>query len=252
MKKVLYVLFAATLLVSTLVSASAGNDDYIEAEGIVYPEGQSLNAMRRIARMDAYRYLAEEVDNLYVTSVSTVRNMRDLYDQINARVEALLRGIRPISETRERDGSFHAIVRLPLYGANQSLASAVLDENVVVEDFPKPKFTNLRSEITYTGLVVDCRGKNLSTAITPTIKSVGGTEIYAYRNVGYQNAVERGMVEYSANLNSARAGNSPLVVTAVSISGACDVIVSDEDADKILAANQSSNILANCAVVFVR
>ena len=37
MKKVLYVLFAATLLVSTLVSASAGNDDYIEAEGIVYP-----------------------------------------------------------------------------------------------------------------------------------------------------------------------------------------------------------------------
>ncbi|MBO4780750.1 MAG: LPP20 family lipoprotein [Selenomonadaceae bacterium] len=251
MKKILYVLFAATLLISSLASANFGNDTYYEAEGVVYPEGQSPNAMRRIAVMDAYRYLAEEVDALNVTSTSTVKNMRDLDDQINTKVEAALRGAKVISVTRAGDGSFHAIVRMPKYGS-QSVAAAVLKEDVVIEDFPKPKFVNIRSEINYTGLVIDCRGKNLSEAIIPTIKSAGGVEVYAYKNIGYQNTVERGMVEYSDNINSPRAGSSPLVVKAVNISGACDVIVSDEDSDKILAANQASNILANCAVVFVR
>ena len=102
------------------------------------------------------------------------------------------------------------------------------------------------------GLVIDCRGLNLSTAITPTIKSAGGVEVYAYKNLGYQSAVSKGMVEYSSDIDSMRAGVSPLVIKAVSISNACDVIVSDEDADKILAANQSANILVNCAVVLVR
>lgn len=251
MKKILTILFAATLLISSQVSANFGNEAYVEAEGLVYPEGQSLNAMRRIAIMDAYRYLAEQVDNLYVTSNSTVKNLRDLDDQINTKVEAALRGAKIISVTRESDGSFHAIVRMPKYGS-QSIAGAVLNEKIVVEDFPKPRFTTVRSEINYTGLVIDCRGKNLSEAIIPTIKSAGGVEIYAYKNVGYQNAVERGMVEYSENLNAPRAGSSPLIVKAMSVSNSCDVIVSDEDSDKILAANQSSDILANCAVVFVR
>ena len=36
------------------------------------------------------------------------------------------------------------------------------------------------------------------------------------------------------------------------VSDNCDVVVSDEDADKILAANQSTKFLINCAVVLVR
>ena len=125
-------------------------------------------------------------------------------------------------------------------------------EDISIEEFPKPRLTNIRSEINYTGLVIDCRGLNLSEAITPAIKSVDGVEVYAYKNVGYQNAVEKGMVEYSANLDSERAGTSPLVIKAVKISGACDVVVSDEDADKILRANDLTKILVNCAVVLVR
>ena len=252
MKKLLCIFFIVMLVISSRVSANFGNDDYLEAEGVVYPDGQSPNAMRRIAIMDAYRYLAEQVDNLHVDSISIVKNLRDLDDQINTKVETAIRGAKVISVTRDKDGSFHAIVRMPLYGSSQSLASAVLKENIVVEDFPKPRFTTIRSEINYTGLIIDCRGKNLSKAVIPTIKSAGGVEVYAYKNVGYQNAVERGMVEYSNNLNSPRAGTSPLVVKAVSISNSCDIIVSDEDADKILSANQSSNILVHCAVVFVR
>lgn len=252
MKKFFRILFvAAMLLTSTLAAAQFG--EYFEAEGVIYPEGDkpNRNEMRRTAILDAYRYLAEEVDTLNVTSTSTVKNLRELDDEINTRVEAAIHGAKVISAKFEADGSFHAIVRLPKNGP-QSISAAVLKPDVVVEEFPKPKFTNLRSEVSYTGLVVDCRGLNLSEAISPVIKSAGGTEIYAYKNVGYDSAVNNGLVEYSADLNSPRAGTSPLVVKAVKVSDNCDVVVSDEDADKILAANQSTNFLSNCAVVLVR
>lgn len=253
MKKVFQIFLVITVLSVTSWVFAAFNGEYIEAEGVAYPEGQALSAMRRIAIMDAYRYLAEQVDNLNVSVGTSVKNLRDLNDEINAKVETALRGAKVISVTREADGSFHAIVRMPAYGSAQSLASAVLSEKVQIEDFPPPKFTNIVS-VNYTGLIIDCRGKNLSEAITPAIKSNDGTEVYGYKNLGYQTTVNRGMIAYTTSLDKGveRAGSSPLKITAVSVSGGCDVIVSAEDADKILAANQSAHFLNNCAVVLVR
>ena len=252
MKKFLNALCAAMVVIMSSV-AMAESEGYIEAEGIIYYEaGMSPNQMRRGAVLDAYRYLAEQVDTLYVTSESTVKDLREMSDTINSKVQAALRGAKVVSVTRESDGSFRAVARLPLYGSQQSLAGAVLKENVKVENFPKPMTTNIRTEIHYTGLIIDCRGLNLSQAISPTIKSAGGVEVYAYKNIGYETAVGKGIVEYSNDLNSSRAGTSPLIIKAVKLSGGCDVVVSDEDAERILSANEMTKILVNCAVVLVR
>ena len=221
---------------------------------MVYPEGQkNLNNLRRIAIMDAYRYLSERVNDLHVSSNSTVKNLRDLDEEINTKVEGVLRGAEVVSVNRAKDGSFHAIVRLYMHGAAGSLASAVLKEDIQIEDFPPPKFTPIVST-NYSGLIIDCRGKNLAAAITPAIKSADGTEIFSYKNIGYQAAVKQSVVDYSTNINSGveRAGDSPLIVKAVSVSGDCDVVVSVADADKILAANRSTHFLNNCAVVLMR
>lgn len=255
MKKFFRIILAATVLLLTATAHAAISDggDYIEEEGIVYAEGQSPNALRRIAIMDAYRYLSERVDDIHVSANATVRNLRDLDDVINTKVETVLRGARVMNVWRESDGSCHATVRLYLHGSSGSLASAVLGETIEIEDFPPPKYTNMVAG-TYTGLIIDCRGKNLSTAIAPVIKSADGTEIYAYKNVGYQTAVSNGMIGYSSSVDSGveRAGASPLVVKAVSVSGGCDVVVSADDADKILVANRATMFLNNCAVVLVR
>lgn len=254
MRKIFQFLFAITVmtLTSFATATSFGGRECIEVEGIVYPEGQSPNEMRRIAIMDAYRYLSERVDTIYVSARATVKNLRDLDDEINTKVTTALRDSEVVSVKREKDGSFHAIVRLYMHGGSTSLAGAVLSE-IQTEDFPPPKVTNIIS-VNCTGLIVDCRGKNLSEAITPAIKSADGTEIYTYKNLGYQNVVSNGMISYSTKIDSGveRAGSSPLIVKAVSISDKCDVIVSAEDADKILAINQSVHFLNDCAVVFVR
>lgn len=255
MKKFFGIMAAAMILFSySLASAiELGGGNYIEVEGIVYPDGQTINEMRRIAVMDAYRQLSEQVDTIYVSVNSTVRNLRDLDDVISTKVDTALRGAKVMSVKREKDGSFHAIVRLYTHGGASSLAGAVLKEDVEIEDFPAPKFANIVS-VSYTGLIIDCRGKNLSTAIAPAIKSADGTEIYAYKNLGYETAVSKGMISYSTSVDAGveRAGSAPLTIKAVSISGECDVVVSAEDADKILSANMSSKFLSSCAVVLVR
>lgn len=71
------------------------------------------------------------------------------------------------------------------------------------------------------------------------------------------------MVEYAADLQKAaggftRAGNNPLIVKALAVKGGLNsvnpvnVVVSVEDGDKILLANEQADIFNQCAVVFVK
>ena len=259
MKKIfqILVMVAVFCTVTFAFAAEISNGGYVEGEAVLYPNGQDLNARNRLIELMAYRNLAEQVGELYISSSSTVKDAMLLDDTIKAKVETSIQGAKIVSKIKHEDGTFEAKVRLSIYGGRNSLANAVLPEQTQVEDLPKPKFTNLASGMTgenYTGLIIDCRGKNLSTAIIPSIKSADGTEIYAYKNVTRQLATERGMVSYVDTIEEAneRVGSKPLTIKAVYVSGDCDAVVNDEDASRILIANQSSKFLNNCNVVFVR
>lgn len=254
--------FLLTLIIvmtfSVASAAQIGNDGYVEAEGVVYPEpGESLNDMRRVAVAEAYRSLAEQVNNLHVTSETTVVNFCLVSDQINLSVDAILKGAKIVKVYRDRtDGSFHAIARLGVYGSNNSLAGVLLPTDTPHEDFPPPKMSamkNIPTTQNYTGLIVDCRGKNLETAISPVIESLGGDRVYAYEQISRQTAISFGMVDYSQSMENgvSRAGNTPLVVKALRISGNCNPVISQEDANRILIANQANHFLNKCSVVIV-
>ena len=257
MRKFFQILLAAIILVTFFpASAYEMNGDYIEYEGIARPGKETdPNRLQRLAQLIAYQKIAEQVSEVNVDSSATVKNVCELDETANFRVQAALRNMRYVKEFRDRDGSFHAIIRIYIHGVPNSLASAVLNQNVQIEDFPEPIYVNVVADTTtYSGVIIDCRGQNLSQAIAPAIKSVDGTEVYAYKNIGYQAAITNGMIGYSTSVDSGveRAGSSPLRIKAVKISGGCDVVISTEDASKILEANKSTNFLNNCAVVLVR
>lgn len=257
MKKVFQTLLAVVvLLMFSPASAYEMNGEYIEYEGIARPgKEKDPNRLQRLAQLIAYQKLAEQVSEVNVDSTATVKNVCELDETANFRVQAALRNMRYVKEFRDRDGSFHAIIRIYIHGVPNSLASAVLNQNVQIEDFPEPIYVNVVSDTTtYSGVIIDCRGQNLSQAIAPVIKSTDGREVYAYKNFGYQTTISKGMIGYSTSVNSGveRAGSSPLTIKAVNISGGCDVVISTEDADKILTANKLTNFLNNCAVVLVR
>lgn len=251
--KILGILAAAIFFAANSVSAAEiqGNG-YIEVEGVkYYSAGTSLNDMRRMAIMEAYRMLAEELGELHISSNSIMKN-ETIEDTVKAEVEKTVNGAKIISVNRDSQNTFTAKVRLNLYGGANSIANIIVPKNVPQEPFPKPMVMNI--DANYTGLIIDCSGQNLSTAILPKIQSASGQDIYAVQFLDRNIIVNRGMVNYSDSTTQGlqRAGNNPLTIQAMFVQGDCDIIVSDDDAQKILAANQKSKILQNCMVVFIK
>lgn len=251
--KILGLMMAAVfLLASVATAAEIQGNGYIEVEEIQYfQKGKSLNELRRMAEMRAYRKLAEELGDLHISSSTAMKNEM-LDDTIKAEVEKTVHGAR-VTVTRDSENNFIAKVRLNIFGGSNSVANIVVPKDTKQEPFPEfnPQFLNIDSN--YTGLIIDCGGQNLSTAVLPKIQSVSGKEIYAFKYLDRNIVVNRGMVNYSdATSGTSRAGSNPLTVQAMFVQGDCDVVVSDDDAEKILAANSKSNFLKNCMVVFVK
>ena len=250
-KKIFCMMLAAMFLIASVVTAAEIQPNgFIEVEEIQYfDKGKSLNELRRMAELRAYRKLAEELGDLHISSNSVMKD-ETLSDEIKVAVEKTVRGAKA-TVTRDSEGNFTAKVRLNIFGGANSIANIVVPKDTKVEPFPKfsPKFETIDSN--YTGLIIDCAGQEISTAILPKIKSVSGKEIYAFQFLDRNIVVGRGMVNYSNGSNNSRAGSNPLTVQAMFVED-CDVVVSDDDAEKILAANSKSNFLKNCAVVFVK
>ncbi len=258
-KKFFCMLMSAIFLISSVVmAAEIQGNGFIEVEGIKYFSNDinpvtgkpyTLDELRRMAVVDGYRILAEELGDLHISAVTIMKNAM-LDDTVKTEVEKTIRNSK-VTVTRDSENNFYAKVRLNLYGGANSIANIVVPKDTKVEPFPKfnPKFETIDSN--YTGLIIDLSGQEVSTAILPKIKSVSGKEVYAFQFLNRNVVVSRGMVNYSDGSNNSRAGNNPLTIQAMFVED-CDVVVSDDDAEKILAANSKSNFLKNCMVVFVK
>ena len=221
--------------------------------------GQSITSGLRAAELDAYRKAAEYVNEIQLDSESTVEMGITKQNIIHTKLNVVLRKARVIDEGKDTDGTFYAVVRVPIWGVQNSVASAVFEKNATIEPFPEPQFPQPTSATSgsYTGLIIDCRGLGLTKAMSPVIKSDDGQSIYDYKNLNYDNVISQGMASYTSDPNSnvSRAGSNPLVVKAVSVEGyasKCNPVVSSADANTILSANMTSHFLDNCAVVFVK
>ena len=112
----------------------------------------------------------------------------------------------------------------------------------------------------YTGVIIDASGLGLEPTFSPVIYDDGGRVIYGVENLQYDAVINEGMAGYSQSVNEGteRAGSNPLIVKATQVRGGgnstnkVNVVVSVEDADKILLVNENSQVLKRCAVVFVR
>ena len=105
----------------------------------------------------------------------------------------------------------------------------------------------------YTGLIVDCRGLGLKTAMSPVIKNINGSKIYGHKDLDIDKIIEIGMVDYVNDLeNVERAGTNPLVVKAVALDNFnCDPVVSLEDSNRIIVENYATKFLKALKVVFL-
>ena len=258
------------------VNWDKGAESDVTAIGIGLPPdnaGARGNVLaRRAAIVDAQRNLLEMVQGVQIDSETVLENLSVTSDIVRSKVSGLVQGARIIDEGLKEDGSYFVKMRVPMYGAQNSIASVALPEirdNVAPEPLPQVKDATLtKKEVKelqgsgYTGIVVNAASMGLQPTFSPVIYDVNGRVVYGIRNLDYDYAISQGMVAYANALENAmqgnRAGNNPLVVNAVDVRGGrnsvnkVNVVVSVEDGNRILLACEKSNILQQAAVVFVR
>ena len=271
MRKLLSTVLVMCMLAFASVAFAATeitDDGCVEATGVGEP-GQSYSAGIRAAELVAFRNAAQAIGDMALDSESSVEQGMTLNDSIRTKLNAVLHHAKVVNEYKDANGYYHATVRVPVFGSH-SIASAVLPKNEKIEAFPKPqaKVVTAAENVKeshdtvvlvggYTGVIIDCRGLGLTTAMSPVIKTDKGEKVYGYKNLNSDVVISKGMASYakSTTENVSRAGAKPLIIKAVNVDGygsPCNPVISTMDANRMLAENANSHFLDKCAVVFVR
>lgn len=232
------------------------------------PFGQAKLMARRAAVVEAQRNLLETVKDVAIDSETNVEMSMTLNDTIHSEISGVIRGARVIDEEYiPEDGIYRVTMSVPMYGVG-SLGQVVFDNVIgnnqkVSVPAPSPAYnpsTQLNGN--YTGLVIRARGAGLVRTFCPAIYDTSGRAIYGVYNVDKKYAIDYGVVGYAqgpqgwdkVRMGTSRAGSNPLVVDIIEVrqrvANKCDVVISVEDADRILAENRYSHFLDNYAVMF--
>lgn len=253
----------------TYAANNTANGEKITADGYGVlptgiPIGRAKIMARRAAIVDAQRNLVETIQGTAIDSETTVNNFILTDDVVKTKVSGLIKGATVVDEELLEDNMYRVVMSVPMYGVG-SVAEIAYDA-VIGNNQPKniPMADNAfiesytPAENVYTGLVIDASGSELEKTFCPAIYDTNGRVIYGVNNVDKDYAISNGIVEYSNNINSlnTRAGVKPIVIKIVSLKprvvNKCDVIISVDDADRLLAENQRSHFLDKYAVVFVK
>lgn len=232
------------------------------------PFGQAKLMARRAAVVEAQRNLLETVKDVAIDSETNVEMSMTLNDTIHSEISGVIRGARVIDEEYiPEDGIYRVTMSVPMYGVG-SLGQVVFDNVIgnnqkVPVPAPSPAYNpSIQLNGNYTGLVIRARGAGLVRTFCPAIYDTSGRAIYGVYNVDKKYAIDYGVVGYAqgpqgwdkVRMGTSRAGSNPLVVDIVEVrqrvANKCDVVISVEDADRILAENRYSHFLDNYAVMF--
>ena len=261
-------LVAATAFAAGGQYDSGFNGEYVEATGWGDMEGQSISDARECAIMDAEANLVGFMQGVHVDRDSIMEKHRLQSDTVVRKITGMVRYAEVYWEGQET-GRYIVKMRVRAYGnPESSLAGLAFDKPWTPEPLPQPSTTTTTTTTqqtqtttnsttygygSYTGLVIDCRGLNISTAMSPVIRDENHRAIYGHKNLNYDYVVSHGMAGYShGDATLSRAGSHPMVVKAVSVDGYFYPVVSQADADAILLANQNNHFLDRAAVVIMR
>ena len=274
-KKFTACLMAAMLmLIATALAMAEGDTDW--GRGIIRVTGSGVGkaayknkspgqyklTAQQAARMDAQRKLAEYINGVQVTAESSMYDLALENDMVKTRTNGLVKNAVEVGsgEYDSEFGVYTVTMEMKLYGGRGSVAEVAF---LPFKDEPKVPFMQPTAKVSasgsgYTGLIVDCRGLGeLNPVMSPVIKNANKQKIYGHENLDYDQIVVSGMASYANDtgdeISRSRAGNNPLIVKATALADLnATPVVSNADADRILAANQQGGFLNNCAVVFVK
>jgi hypothetical protein len=138
------------------------------------------------------------------------------------------------------------------------LAELVLPETIVsISPVKQSKAPNNKNGDHKTGLLVDCRGLKIKTALAPRIVDEDGRVVYGSAYVSRDYAIKSGMAGYLTDLESAlshpRIGPRPIVFKGLrrAKTGPSDIVISNSDSEKIRGTASNLGFLKRCRIIIV-
>lgn len=110
----------------------------------------------------------------------------------------------------------------------------------------------------YTSVVIDAQGVGVCRSMSPKIVRKDGSEVWGTINVDPAFVTDHGIVAYARSRSEAisnkRAGANPLIIRARARGASrarCDVVISDSDADTLIAEDRRSRFLGDFRVIVI-
>ena len=272
-KKILSCLAVALLMLVISVACAQSKPDYDWNAGVVRVVGEGVGKSAykdnpgkyrltaiKAARMDAQAKLVEYLETEVKTAAEAADTELTSY-VIQTSAQGAINNATEVGEAEynREEGTAKVVMQMPLFGGRGSVAASVFlpFKDTPKVAFPQPTNATVVNDQKYTGLIIDCSGQGVNCVMSPVIKNLNGTKIYGHQNLDYDKIIVNGMASYADSLSDqisrSRAGNNPLVIKAERMDDLnANPVVSVENADRILAANQRDKFLENCAVVFVK
>ena len=214
----------------------------------IWDEYQAEKKVREAAENDARAQLTQYVRAIQVTTTQTVADLMNTDPATAEHVNTLIARAN-IVKAQQTGDKYEMTMTLPIYGITDSVGRAVLPHIYQQAFLPQGPKDLVVSEAT--GVIVDCRGLGLKPVMAVTIKDTAGREIYFYQAMLWDKVVRYGMAAWGTDpAVLEKAGNMPIRIRAISLTDQqMTPVISIEDADRILAANDKTGFLRQCAVV---
>ncbi len=227
-------------------------------------ESKAYSKARNYAKMRAIANLLNAVETTPVSYKATALDYMVKDMLLRQTIEGCVADAEIIDEQRRvehGENQVVVVIRAPLYGI-KAIGSAIVktkmqkdfmgvDLAVKVDRKPEQKSTiSADAQGPFTSLVIDCSGLKMEQALCPVIRKTDGTEPWARITSDFAFLKTHGVVTYVRSIANAkkidRVGANPLIVKAIARSGSrfwCDPVVSDVDAERIHAENQTTKFL---------
>lgn len=224
------------------------------------PKGTlNLSQARTMARIEAISSarlnLLEIINGIQVESKTCIKDLSARSKTIREGIYRLLINSRLVDIEFKKDGSVMAKVAMEVIGP---LAELVLPKTIVsISPVKQLIAPNIKNSGHNTGLVVDCRGFKVETALAPRIVDEDGKVVYGSAYVSRDYAIKRGMAGYLKDLESAlshsRIGPKPFVFKGLRTAktGLSDIVISNADSAKIRGTASNLGFLKRCRIIIV-
>ena len=244
--------------------------------GIPPPSSQTQSAAKamagRAAKAVALRNLLELVQGVRVDSTTTVKNYVLESDEIQTRIQGLVKNAREIKRNALPDGSIEVTLSMKLWGEHSLLSSFDTKRNSQ-QKFESPN--DQQEALAYSGVILDTRGLAIQPVAFPSVLDAEKIPLLSHKKETPLKSHNMGGAQYfmlqdslplsslwnkhpvvdkkEASSTLKRVGSRPLTIKGLGKAGKfqADIIVSASDAKKIRADTHLLNVLREGRVIIV-